>query len=206
MMLFFADLEAATKVKGKNAAEITDALSTPTKTAMGNISSYYENIVTVGHGIAYLFGVVGVVLFVQIIPKITGANMEEERRKIVIVDTGAEKSALRKLLDIDPAGLGMFGLAAACGVVLGAVKVPLTGQGLSGTTFALTTTGGTLIAALLFGHIGHIGSFNLVPHKKTLECLREFGLMMFLIGAGIAGGAVATRIDLKVFMFFLTVF
>ena len=28
-----------------------------------------ESMVTVGHGIAYLFGVVGVVLFVQLVPK-----------------------------------------------------------------------------------------------------------------------------------------
>ena len=28
-----------------------------------------------------------------------------------------------------------------------------------------------------------------MPPKKTLECLRELGLMIFLIGAGVAGGA-----------------
>ena len=37
----------------------------------------------VGYGIAYPFGVVGVVLFVQLIPKLVKANMEEERAKLI---------------------------------------------------------------------------------------------------------------------------
>ena len=44
-----------------------------------------ESMVTVGHGIAYLFGVVGVVLFVQLVPKFAKANMAEERAKLRIV-------------------------------------------------------------------------------------------------------------------------
>ena len=37
-----------------------------------------EALVSVGYGIAYLFGVIGVVLFVQIVPKIMKADMNEE--------------------------------------------------------------------------------------------------------------------------------
>ena len=40
-----------------------------------------EELVTVGNGIAYIFGVIGVVLFVQLIPKITKADMEAEMLK-----------------------------------------------------------------------------------------------------------------------------
>ena len=40
-----------------------------------------EALVSVGYGIAYLFGVIGVVLFVQIIPKVLKANMTEEVAK-----------------------------------------------------------------------------------------------------------------------------
>ncbi|MDY5817587.1 MAG: permease, partial [Treponema sp.] len=35
----------------------------------------YEAIVAVGHGIAYLFGVIGVFLFVQLVPKFSKADM-----------------------------------------------------------------------------------------------------------------------------------
>ena len=152
-------------------------------------SASYEAAVTVGHGIAYLFGVVGVVLFVQIIPKFAKANMDEERAKLTSVDLGERKKYEGKLVNIDPIGIAAFALAAFVGIFVGSIKVPLTAQGLSGNTFSLTTTGGALITALVFGHFGHFGPVNVTPNKKMLEVLRELGLMLFLIGAGVAGGA-----------------
>ena len=154
-----------------------------------NLASELESAVTVGYGIAYLFGVIGVVLFVQIIPKLVHADMDEERKKLASVDMGAAKGALSNMIDIDDMGLGAFGMAALLGLIIGNIKIPLTSQGLSGTCFSLTTTGGALITALVFGHFSHIGKVNIMPPKKTLECLRELGLMIFLIGAGVAGGA-----------------
>ena len=154
-----------------------------------DLASHLESAVTVGYGIAYLFGVIGVVLFVQIMPKIVGANMEEERKKLMSVDTGSVKAAIANLIDIDDMGLGAFGLAALIGILVGNIKIPLTSQGLSGTCFSLTTTGGALITSLVFGHFSHIGKINIMPQKSTLGCLRELGLMIFLIGAGVAGGA-----------------
>ncbi len=141
----------------------------------------YTDAVTVGYGIAYLFGVIGVVLFVQLMPKFVHANMDEERSKLTAVDVakGAKKVS-RKLIDMDDFGLMPFALAAVLGVLVGSVKFF--------KLFSLTTTGGTLLASLLFGHFGHIGPVNIMPQKKTLENFREFGLMLFLIGAGIAGG------------------
>lgn len=157
--------------------------------ATPELASGYEDAVTVGHGIAYLFGVIGVVLFVQILPKLVHADMDEERRKLASVDTGAANTIVGKLINIDDMGLGAFGLAALIGIIIGNIKIPLTAQGFSGTCFSLTTTGGALITSLLFGHFSHIGRINIMPEKKTLEVLRELGLMIFLIGAGIAGGA-----------------
>ncbi len=154
-----------------------------------DVAAAYEAAVTVGHGIAYLFGVVSIVLFVQLVPKVTKANMEEERRKLISVDTGTAKTFAGKLLHIDKMGLGVFGMAALIGLIVGNIRIPLTSQGLSGTCFSLTTTGGALVASLLFGHFGRIGRVSLIPSKQTLDCLRELGLMLFLIGAGVAGGA-----------------
>lgn len=157
--------------------------------ATPELASGYEDAVTVGHGIAYLFGVIGVLLFVQILPKLVHADIDEERRKLASVDTGEANTIVGKLINIDDMGLGAFGLAALIGIIIGNIKIPLTAQGFSGTCFSLTTTGGALITSLLFGHFSHIGRINIMPEKKTLEVLRELGLMIFLIGAGIAGGA-----------------
>ena len=48
--------------------------STPAfSAAKDTVAAEYVDAVTVGHGIAYLFGVIGVVLFVQLIPKLVKA-------------------------------------------------------------------------------------------------------------------------------------
>ena len=54
--------------------------STPAfSAAKSTAKKEYESAATVGYAIAYIFGVVGVVFFVQLMPKILGANMDEER-------------------------------------------------------------------------------------------------------------------------------
>lgn len=166
--------------------------STPAfSAAKATVAAEYEALVSVGHGIAYIFGVVGVVLFVQLIPKISKANMEEERAKLVSVSGGSDdkKEEKKKLIELDEFGLGAFALAAVIGTFVGMIKIPLSSKGLSGTTFALTTTGGCLMTALVFGHFRRVGKISIMPKQATLKVFRELGLMLFLIGAGIPGGA-----------------
>ena len=165
--------------------------STPAfSAAKATVLPEYEDAVTVGHGIAYLFGVIGVVLFVQIMPKLMKANMDEERAKIAVVDTGSKKKEYKgKLIEMDQFGFMAFALAAFIGILVGAIRIPLSSKGFSGTTFSLTTTGGTLLTALVFGHFGHFGPMSVKVEKRVLEIFRELGLMLFLIGAGVAGGA-----------------
>jgi putative transport protein len=144
-----------------------------------------ENMVTVGHGIAYLFGVVGVVLFVQLIPKFTKANMAEERAKLVVASDGNRKQIDHsKLINIDGFGFAPFALAVVAGILLGGIKIPM-----GNSAFSLGTTGGTLLASLVIAHFGRIGKLSMQVNENVLKCLRELGLMMFLIGAGIPGGA-----------------
>ena len=149
------------------------------------IGSELAEYVAVGNGIAYIFGVIGVVLFVQLIPKFLKADMAEERAKLSggSGDTGedpVEVKSDKKLIEIDPFGIAAFALAAIIGVLVGTVKIG---------SFSLTTTGGCLLVALVFGHFGRIGKIKLMPPAATLKVFRELGLMLFLIGAGIAGGA-----------------
>ena len=60
---------------------------------------------------------------------------------------------------------------------------------LPGWSFSLTTTGGCLLISLIFGHFAHIGRIDITPLEVTLKEFRELGLMLFLIGAGVSGGA-----------------
>ncbi len=114
-------------------------------------TEHLESLVSVGYGIAYLFGVIGVVLFVQIIPKILKADMEQERKRIRVSENEVRKLP-KGLMDMDDFGFMPFFLAAVLGILVGSIKLG---------DFSLTTTGG----------------------------FRELGLMLFLIGAGVSGGA-----------------
>ena len=164
--------------------------STPAfSAAKETVGAQLEDVVSVGNGIAYIFGVIGVVLFVQLMPKFVKADMAKEREKLVSSNDNAPAKNLSNLMSIDGYGIGAFALAAIVGVFVGAIKVPLTAKGLDGTTFALTTTGGCLLASLVFGHFGKIGKMSIMPPTTTLKVFRELGLVLFLTGAGVAGGA-----------------
>lgn len=183
-------------VPGMNSAMATGLMSgsltsTPAFAAAqgaleGTISADQFKEISVGHAVAYPFGVIGVVLFVQIIPKVLKANMDEERSKLVIVDSGkSEEKKNVKLFEMDKFGLGSFALVIMAGLLLGAINIPLGG----GNSFNLGTTGGPLIMGLLFGHFGRIGKLSLKVNEHMLSIFQELGLVLFLIGAGIDGGA-----------------
>lgn len=155
--------------------------STPAFTAAKEtVGAELEAVVSAGYAIAYIFGVVGVVLFVQLIPKLTKADVAAEREKLTVVDAGGKKAYDGKLIEMDGFGFMPFMLAAVIGIFVGKIAFG---------TFSLTTTGGCLFAALIIGHFGRIGKISLMPKEQTLKVFRELGLMLFLIGAGISGGA-----------------
>lgn len=140
----------------------------------------------VGYGIAYPFGVVGVVLFVQLIPRILKTDMDAERAKFTAAATVTEeKKKEKKRLVIDDMGFFSLAVAIILGVILAKITIPLPGGG----QFALGTSGGPLLAGLVLGHFGHVGPIAINPEKRVMECLREFGLALFLLGAGLEGGA-----------------
>ncbi len=140
---------------------------------------------SIGYGIAYPFGVVGVVLFVQLIPRILKVDMEAERAKFTSVTSVEVKESKKKLIDMDDMGFFPFGLAIVLGIILAKIVIPLPGGG----EFSLGTSGGPLLAGLILGHFGKIGPVNIKVEKRILECMREFGLALFLLGAGVEAGA-----------------
>lgn len=188
-------------ISGLYAGSLT---STPAfSAAKATVSPEYQGLVSVGYGIAYIFGVISIVLFVQLIPKITKANIEEEKAKLVVPEVENNRKAFTgKLFNLDSMGLAVFSLAAIIGTFLGNIKIPLTSNGLSGTCFSLTMTGGCLLASLVLGHFGRIGRLNLVPAEKTLKIFRSLGLVLFLVGAGIPGGAeFVANFDIMYFVY-----
>ena len=168
--------------------------STPAfSAAKETVDAVYEDVVSVGHGIAYLFGVIGVVLFVQLIPKFVKADMDAERAKLAVVSDDSKKEK-GKLIELDGFGIAAFSIAAVLGLLLGGVKIA--------KFFTLGTTGGTLIVSLVIGFIAKIGPISLTPKEGTLKVFRELGLMLFLIGAGVAGGISFVKyIDIMYFVY-----
>jgi putative transport protein len=153
-------------------------------------NEFLLNEVTAGYGVAYPIGVMGVVLFVQIVPKLLHANMEEERKVFAIAETAKARGLKTDRIHIDAHGLFSFSGAVVLGVLIGRLTIPLPG----GAEFSLGNTGGVLLAGLLFGHFNHIGKISLSVNDATLVTFREYGLMLFLIGSGVPGGAVFVKI------------
>ena len=148
-------------------------------------------LVSLGHAVAYPFGVIGVVLFVQIMPRILKADMGKERRLITGASAAPDKKKKNqpgKLKELGEFGFGAFGLAVVLGILLGSIKIPLSGEGFDGPCFSLGLTGGPLLMSLILAHFGRIGSISLRPSESALKAFREFGLMLFLVGAGVEGG------------------
>lgn len=168
--------------------------STPGLSAAKEVAADAD-AVTAGYGIAYLFGVLGVVLFVQLVPKILKVNIEEERKNFVAANAITIKPPKGKLKELEPFGFFPFFLAIALGCLIGAIKIP-------GINFSLGTSGGTLVAGLLIGHFGHIGPIDCRIKKETLNFFRELGLVLFLIGAGVPGGVnFVSNVKLSYFIY-----
>ena len=159
--------------------EVAVALDEAAKLA-GQVSTL-EADVTAGYGIAYTFGVLGVVLFVQILPKILKVNMQEEVAHFQAANQIQIPEPKGPLSQIDPFGFFPFFLAVALGCIIGTIKIP-------GINFSLGNSGGCLIGGLIVGHVAHMGKIDLRITKQTLNFMRELGLVLFLIGAGVPGG------------------
>lgn len=156
---------ALTSTPGLGAAK--EAVATP-----GNAAA--------GYSIAYIFGVVGVVLFVQIIPKLLKVDMESEREKFTSASGVELKSEGKKLLELDSMGFCALAITVVLGIFLAKLKIG---------NFSLGSSGGPLILGLIIGHFGKVGPVSLKVQKSVLEAVRELGLVLFLLGAGVEGGA-----------------
>ncbi len=158
--------------------------STPAFGAAKESAGLAAGEVTAGYGIGYLYGVLGVVLFVQIMPKLLKVDIAKERENFVAANTIEIKDDGKKRFSIEEFGFFPFFITIALGLLIGCIKVPIGG----GNYFSFGSSGGTLIAGLIVGHFGHFGKIDMKISKKTLNFFRELGLVLFLVGAGVPGG------------------
>ncbi|MBR5253190.1 MAG: YidE/YbjL duplication [Clostridia bacterium] len=163
--------------------------------ATEGVSEEISNAATAGYGIAYIYGVLGVVLFVQLLPRILKVDIAKEREAFVAAGMITIPEPKRKLIKLDSLDFFPFFLAVAVGVIIGSIKIP-------GINFSLGTSGGTLVSGLLFGHFAHIGPIDLRVSKNNLNVFRELGLVLFLIGAGVPGGVrFVENLQLEYFLY-----
>lgn len=158
--------------------------STPAFGAAKESAGGLAGDVTAGYGIGYLYGVLGVVLFVQLVPKLMKVDIAKERESFVAANTIQIKDDGKKRFQIDEFGFFPFFITVVLGLLIGCIKIPIGG----GNYFSFGSSGGTLIAGLIVGHFGHFGKIDMKVSKQTLNFFRELGLVLFLVGAGVPGG------------------
>ena len=142
-----------------------------------------QSVAGVGYGLAYVFGIISVVMFVQLVPKFLKADIEAENAKLP--DPPVSKSESDKsLLTVDGPGVFVVCVAIALGALIGAVELPLGG----GASFSLGTGGGAIIAGIVVSVIGHCGKIKLTAPKSTLVPLRDLGIAWFLLQNGAGAG------------------
>ena len=152
-----------------------------------------------GYGIAYPFGVLGVVIFVQVAFKLTKKDPSNGSNLNLSDNNSAYNT--KKYIVIEKTGFFALALAIVFGVIVANIKIPLG----SNIFFSLGTSGGPLLVGLLFGHFQHLGPISLTCSKSTLSTVKELGLILFLIGAGTQAGAgfweILNIYGIKLFIF-----
>ncbi len=167
------------------AVGIMNGALTSTPGLAAAIEATGSSAASIGYGIAYPFGVLGVVLFVQVVPRLLHIDFSETKYSVECDDGDlSKKKKYDCSMKLDPFGFFPLALTIASGLILAKLVIPLPG----GAKFSLGATGGPLFTGLIVGYLGHIGPISLEVKKTTLETMREFGLALFLAGAGAAAG------------------
>lgn len=82
-------------------------------------------------------------------------------------------------------GILAFAVGLLLGLLIGLTPLPIPGIG----TVKLGLAGGPLFSGLLFGHFGRIGRVRVYVPMAARYLMRELGLVLFLVSAGVGAGA-----------------
>lgn len=144
--------------------------STPGLSAVHDLEGVTPALATAGYGSAYLFGVVGVVLFVQFLMKKQDENCRTETKK------GSQSNATKAELY----GLIQLAVVIVSGCIVGKLEIPQ-------IKFSLGNSGGILCFGILWGYIPSKKLCRNIP-SCTLDLIRSLGLLFFFVGSGLPAG------------------
>lgn len=168
-------------IRGTYAGAVT---SSPSLAAALDIApAAARDAISAGYAVAYPVGLVTVILFAQFAPTVTDLDLDAERRRFEAavgspdVDPDAPTSAAFSL-----AG---FSLAIVLGALVGLVPIPLGPLG----SVTLDITGGTLVAALVLGHLRRVGPIETRMDRHVLVQIREIAIGLFLAVVGVESAA-----------------
>lgn len=146
--------------------------------------------VGVGHTIGYPFSIFIIIVFINMLPAIFRIDVAKEkelyRQELQMSRENSSGSSKKAIKEIKETKFDMIAFIFVCaaGYALGSfnIKLPLIGY------FNLGSTGGVLIAALIFGHIGKVGFMNFRMDTGILAVVRDIGLAFFLAIVGLRYG------------------
>lgn len=146
--------------------------STPGLSALIEIDGIDSSLSTSGYGCSYLFGVIGIVLFAQILLKrcSKGSGSFEKTDKDSSVRS---KAGLYGLIQI--------AVSIILGTLIGEINIPF-------VNFSLGTSGGILCAGMAAGCIVSKADKEKEISVSIISVLRSLGLMFFFVGSGVPAG------------------
>lgn len=158
-----------------------------------------QSDVSLGHTLAFPFGLLTIILSVVFLPKIFRidvekerdeftASMEESMKEESLREVAADSAVLNKIKE-SKFNLMAFAFVCFLGYFLGTFKFSL-GSG----EFSLGTSGGVLVSALACSHFGKIGTLNFRMDNKILGVIRQIGLGLFLSTVGLMYGYDAVSV------------
>ncbi len=170
--------------------------STPAlATAMDGLDTAGAAQLTASYGLAYPAGILGVVLFVQLVGKLEGVDVKAEEAALDSISPlkdDSEKPRGKLPLSTGTAPLPVL-LVIGAGYALGQLPLPLPGQ----ASVTLGSAGGVLLCAILAANKEHAGKLPLLPSPELRLFLRDFGLYAFLAGVGVQTGGILDRETLR---------
>ncbi len=142
-------------------------------------------LVTIGYTVTYPFGVIAVVLFIQLAGSIFRIDLEKEKSELhAILSDYRKPVAVDSRVSSVSFSLLSFAICITGGIMVGRIGVPLPYIG----NFSLGTTGGALVVSLALGAMGKIGPITMRMDKGILSALRSLSLAYFFATVGLQAG------------------
>ena len=130
-----------------------------------------------GHPSVILFGVLFLILAINLIPKIFGLDVEDEKETVFCakrrLDIKNDASLVTEKTSGSRHGFHWFFLAAFLGYVVGSIRIYMGPLG----WFSLGATGGAILVALALGALGQLGPIHFRMNSTVLGKMRTYFLV-----------------------------